>query len=55
MNETSIRIGCTNKTNFAVAHGMHHDRNWSSAIDIATISCYAIRNHSEFSDIVNTK
>ena len=55
MNETSNRIGCSKKTNFAVAHGMHHDRNWSTAIDIASISCYAIRNHCLLAEIINTK
>jgi len=55
MNETALRIGCSRKTNFAVAHGMHHDRNWSTAIDIASISCYAIRNHPVLADIINTK
>ena len=55
MNEVSVRLGCSKKTNFAVAHGMHHDRNYSTAIDIATISCNAIRNHSLLADVINTK
>jgi len=55
MNETAIRIGCSKKTNFAVAHGMHHDRNYSTAIDIATISCNALKFHPVLADIVNTK
>jgi D-alanyl-D-alanine carboxypeptidase len=55
MNETSVRLGCSKKTNFAVAHGMHHDRNYSTALDIATLSCNAIRNHPLLADIINTK
>jgi D-alanyl-D-alanine carboxypeptidase len=55
MNETSIRLGCSNKTHFAVAHGMHHDRNYSTAMDIATISCNAIKTHPLLADVINTK
>jgi D-alanyl-D-alanine carboxypeptidase len=43
MNETAKVIGLA-ATNYSVAHGMHHDRNVSSAIDIATASINAMRN-----------
>ena len=56
MNETASRIGCNSKkTNFAVAHGMHHDRNYSSAFEIALISSNALRTHEFLRDVVNTK
>lgn len=55
MNETSRNLGLGPKTNWAVAHGMHHDYNYSTAIDIATISWNALRNHTLFSQVVNTK
>jgi D-alanyl-D-alanine carboxypeptidase len=35
-------------THFAVAHGMHHDRNYSTALDIATLSWNALRSHPLF-------
>ena len=41
MNETALKHGLM-KSNFAVAHGMHHNNNYSSAIDIAKISRIAL-------------
>lgn len=57
MNETAKRLGLTVSkiTNFAVAHGMHHDRNYSSAQDIATLSCNAMRSHPVFCQVIDTK
>ena len=54
MNDTAAGLGLK-KTNFAVAHGMHHNDNYSSALDIATLSRVALRTHSMLVDIVNTK
>jgi D-alanyl-D-alanine carboxypeptidase len=34
---------------------MHHDYNYSSAIDVATVSWNAMRSHSVFCQVVNTK
>jgi D-alanyl-D-alanine carboxypeptidase len=48
MNETSKKLGLGKGTNFAVAHGMHHDRNYSTALDIATISWNVMRMHPFF-------
>lgn len=43
MNETSRNLGLTKVTNWAVSHGMHHDYNYSSALDVATISWNVMR------------
>lgn len=48
MNETSKNLGLGKSTHFAVAHGMHHDRNYSTALDIATLSWNAMRSHPLF-------
>lgn len=55
MNETSRNLGLTKITNWAVSHGMHHDNNYSSALDVATISWNAMRQHALFCSVVNTK
>ena len=56
MNETAKALGCNMaKTNFAVSHGMHHDRNYSSALDVSKLSCNAMRQYPLFCDVVNTK
>lgn len=54
MNDTATASGLK-KTNFAVAHGMHHNDNYSSALDIALLSRIALRTHSLLVEIVNTK
>ena len=54
MNDTATACGLK-KTNFAVAHGMHHNDNYSSALDIALLSRIALRAHSLLVEIVNTK
>lgn len=43
MNEKAKSYGLT-KSNFAVAHGMHHDNNYSSAYDIGKLCCIAMDN-----------
>jgi D-alanyl-D-alanine carboxypeptidase len=48
MNETAKELGLGKGTHFAVAHGMHHDRNYSTALDIATLSWNALRSHPLF-------
>lgn len=50
MNEKAVSLSMT-KSNFAVAHGMHNDNNYSSAYDIGKLCCYAMDNHY-FRDIV---
>jgi serine-type D-Ala-D-Ala carboxypeptidase (penicillin-binding protein 5/6) len=54
MNETAKSHGLT-RSHFAVAHGMNHWENYSSALDIAKLTKIVMRNHSIFVDIVNTK
>jgi len=39
------------KSSFAVAHGMHHDNNYSTALDIGKLCCHAMDNDL-FRDIV---
>ena len=41
MNDTALKYGLM-KSNFAVAHGMHHFNNYSSALDIAKLSRIAL-------------
>ena len=56
MNDKSRLLGLKEKvTNFAVAHGMHHDYNYSSARDIATISWNVMRQYPLFCEVVDTK
>jgi D-alanyl-D-alanine carboxypeptidase len=54
MNETARELGLSKASNFAVAHGMHHDRNHSCAADMAKLSCVAMK-HDLFRCVVNTK
>lgn len=54
MNNTAIKVGLRN-THFAVAHGMHHNDNYSTAFDIAKLSKAALTQHSLLEEIVNTK
>ena len=41
MNDTALKHGLM-KSNFAVAHGMHHYNNYSSAFDVAKLSRIAL-------------
>ncbi|MBQ3597037.1 MAG: D-alanyl-D-alanine carboxypeptidase [Clostridia bacterium] len=53
MNQTAIRIGATN-SNFVNPHGLHDDNHYTTAYDLALISCYALKNNV-FREIVSTK
>lgn len=55
MNEKSRELKLSDKTYWHVAHGMHHDYNYSTALDVATISCYVMQQYSEFCHIISTK
>lgn len=52
MNLASQKMKLRN-TNFLSAHGMHHDKNYSSALDIAVVSYHCMKNWS-FQNIVKT-
>lgn len=54
MNEKSREIKLSDKTHWHVAHGMHHDYNYSTALDVASLSFQAMK-HTEFCQVVNTK
>lgn len=41
-------------TKFMSAHGMHHDQNYSTALDIAIISYHCMKNHT-FRQIVRNQ
>jgi D-alanyl-D-alanine carboxypeptidase len=51
MNETAQELGMKN-SNFNVAHGMHNESNYSSALDIAKLCCHAMALPT-FREIVN--
>ncbi len=53
MNEKAIKIGAKN-SNFVNPHGLHDDNHYTTAYDLALISCYAIKNPT-FKEIVSTK
>jgi D-alanyl-D-alanine carboxypeptidase (penicillin-binding protein 5/6) len=53
MNETARRLGA-NSSNFVNPHGLHDDNHYTTAYDLALISCYAMKN-SIFREIVGTK
>ena len=53
MNQTALRIGAKN-SNFINPHGLHNDNHYTTAYDLALISCYAIQNKT-FKDIVSTQ
>jgi D-alanyl-D-alanine carboxypeptidase len=41
MNDKAEEVGMT-RSHFNVAHGMHNDDNYSTALDIARLACYAM-------------
>lgn len=43
------------KSHFAVSHGMHHDDNYSCALDIANLAKHALDKHAVLKEVVNTK
>lgn len=53
MNDTARELGCEN-SNFANPHGLPCDEHYTTARDLATITCNALKN-STFSEIVSTK
>ena len=53
MNNTAKKIGAYN-SNFVNPHGLHDDNHYTTAYDLALISCYAMKN-SAFREIVSTK
>lgn len=53
MNKTAKKIGAVN-SNFVNPHGLHDDNHYTTAYDLALISCYAMKN-KEFREIVSTK
>jgi len=52
-NTFCARVGATN-THLVTPHGLHDDAHYSTARDLATISCYAMKNET-FREIVGTK
>lgn len=53
MNKTAKKIGAYN-SNFVNPHGLHNDEHYTTAYDLALISCYAMKNQ-DFRQIVGTK
>ena len=53
MNSTAIKIGAKN-SHFVNPHGLHNDDHYTTAYDLALISCYAIKNKT-FKEIVSTQ
>ena len=53
MNETAEKIGAVN-SHFVNPHGLHDDNHYTTAYDLALISCYAMKNET-FKEIVSTK
>lgn len=53
MNNTARKIGA-NDSNFVNPHGLHDDNHYTTAYDLALISCYAMKNNI-FREIVGTK
>ena len=53
MNNTAKNLGCFD-SNFVNPHGLHDDNHYTSARDLATITCNALQN-SDFAQIVAIK
>ena len=53
MNKTAQKIGAES-SNFVNPHGLHDDNHYTTAYDLALISCYAMKN-LDFREIVSTK
>jgi len=53
MNELCLRLNLTN-TNIVTVNGLHDDNHYTSAKDLAKVSCYALSNEV-FKEIVSTK
>ena len=54
MNIKAHKLGMTG-SHFAVSHGMHHDDNYSCALDIANLAKHALDKHPVLREVVNTK
>ena len=50
MNDMALKFNMK-KSNFAVAHGMHNDNNYSTAADIAKLCCHAMKDE-RFREVV---
>ena len=53
MNETASKAGCVD-SHFVNPHGLHDDNHYTSARDLATLTCVALEN-ADFRQIVATK
>lgn len=53
MNQTARQCGATN-SNFVTPHGLHDENHYTSARDLAKITCVALQNEL-FGEIVRTK
>lgn len=53
MNETACQNGCTD-SNFVNPHGLHDPNHYTSAHDLALLTCAALDN-ADFREIVSTK
>ncbi len=53
MNQTAASLGCT-ESNFVTPHGLHHENHYTSAADLAKITCAALQNE-DFRQIVGTQ
>jgi D-alanyl-D-alanine carboxypeptidase (penicillin-binding protein 5/6) len=53
MNKTAADFGCTG-SNFVNPHGLHDENHYTTARDLATITCNALKNN-DFAQIVATK
>lgn len=53
MNEVAGEAGCVN-SHFVNPHGLHDDEHYTTAYDLALISCSALEN-DDFREIVSTK
>ena len=53
MNETAKKVGATD-SNFTNPHGLPDDNHYSTALDLAKITAYAIKNET-FKKVVSTK
>ncbi len=53
MNETARSLGC-NDCNFVNPHGLHDEKHYTSARNLAIITCKALQN-DDFAQIVSTK
>ena len=53
MNDTAREVGCVN-SHFVNPHGLHDDDHYTTAYDLALVTCKALEN-PEFRQIVSTK